>query len=78
MISLFLGAPASRVRRARDLMGTSIQNGLRFFILFGKKYFFIQKLSFIINIPFENVFQTFKVNRLNNATVCETLMLKSI
>ena len=64
MISLFLPAPAPRVRRSWDLMGTSVRNGLRFFLLFGKKYFFIQKSSFIVNNFFGNVFQTLRVTGL--------------
>ena len=48
MISLFLTAPAARVKRAWDLKRTSVRNGLRFFLLFGRKYFFIQKSSFLI------------------------------
>ena len=64
MISLFLAAPAPRVWRAWDLMGTSVRNGLRFFLLFGKKYFFIQKSSFLISNLFGNVFQTLRVTGL--------------
>ena len=33
MISLLLAAPAPRVRRARNLIGTLVRNGLRFFLL---------------------------------------------
>ena len=58
MISAFLAARAPRVRRARNLMGKSVRNGLTFFLLFRKKYYFIQKLSFLINNLFGNVFQT--------------------
>ena len=58
MISLFAAAPAPKVRRERNLMGISVRNGLRFFLLFGKKYYFMQKLSFLINNLFGNVFQT--------------------
>ena len=58
MISLFLAAPALRVRRASNLMGTSVRDGLRFFLLFGKKYYFIEKLTFLIDNLFRNVFQT--------------------
>ena len=76
MISLFLAATAQRVRRAWDLMILSAQNGLRFFLLFGKKYFFIQNLSFLINNVFWKRFSSFKSYRLNNAVVCETPMLK--
>ena len=61
VISLFLAAPAPRVR---DLMGASVRNGLRFFLLFGKMYFFIQKSSFFINNLFRNVFQTLRVTGL--------------
>ena len=41
-----IAAPILRVRRAWNLTGTSVQNGQKFFILFGKKYYFIQKLKF--------------------------------
>ena len=58
MISLFLAAPDPRLRRVRNLTRTSVQNGIRFFLLFGKKYCFIQKLSFLIDRFFGNVFQT--------------------
>ena len=61
IISLFLAAPAPRVRKVWDLMGTSVRDGLRFFLLFGKKYYFIKKLSFLINIFFGNVFLTSEV-----------------
>ena len=41
------------------LWNISIQNGQKFFILFGKKYYFIQKLKFsYYNNLFGNVFQT--------------------
>ena len=39
-------------------MGISVRNWLRFFLLFGKEYCFIEKLSFLINNLFGNVFQT--------------------
>ena len=58
MVFLYLVAPASRVLRAWNLMGTWVRNGLWFFLLFWKNYYFIQKLSFLISIIFENVFQT--------------------
>ena len=51
------------------------------FFCLGKKYYFTQKLSFLINILFKNVFQALGVitlYKLNNATVCETRMIKSI
>ena len=51
------------------------------FFCLGKKYYFTQKLSFLINILFKNVFQALGVitlYKLNNATVCETPMIKSI
>ena len=35
---LFLAALSLRVRRGWNLMGTSVRNGEKFFILFGKKY----------------------------------------
>ena len=57
MISLLLAAPAPRVRRARNLIGTLVRNGLRFFLLLFQ-YFFIQKLGFIFNNLSGNVFQT--------------------
>ena len=69
MTFLFLVAPAPRVRRAWDLIRTSVQNGLRFFLLFGKKCYFKQKLSFLMNNFFGNVFLTYS---FNNSTVCET------
>ena len=59
MISLFLVVPAPRVRRAWDLMRTLVRIGLRFFLSFGKKYFFYR--SFLINNLFGNVFQTLRV-----------------
>ena len=68
-ILLFLVAPAPTVERAWNLMKTSVQNGLRFFLLLVKKYYFKQKLSFLINNFFGNIFLTY---RLNNSTVCET------
>ena len=59
---LFLAAPALRVRRAWNLMGISVWTGQEFFILFGKKYYFIQKLKFsYYNNLLENVFQTSRV-----------------
>ena len=59
-----------------NLMGTSVRNGQQFFILFGRKYYFILKLKFsYYNNIFGKVFH-FKSNRPNNATVCETPMLK--
>ena len=56
MISLFLATLPPRVQRAWNLMGTSVRNGLRFFLLFAKKYCFKLKLSFLINELFRNVF----------------------
>ena len=74
VICVFLVAHAPKVQRAWDPMETSPRNWLSFLILFGKKVnFFKQKPSFLINIPFGNVFQTFRVNKLNNANVCKTL-----
>ena len=61
MISLFLAAPVPKVRRAWNLMWTSVRNGIRFFLLFGKQNYFIQKLSFLINTLFGNVSQTSRV-----------------
>ena len=49
-------APAPGVRKAWDLMGTSVWNGLRLFLLFGKKYCFTEKLNFLIDNLFRNVF----------------------
>ena len=45
-------------------MGISVRNWLRFFLLFGKEYYFIEKLSFLINNLFGNVFQTSGVKSL--------------
>ena len=63
MISLFLTAPVPRalVQRAWNVMGPSMRNGLRFILLFGRKYYFIQKLSFLIINLFGYVFQTSRV-----------------
>ena len=58
MISLFLAAPAPRVQRVWNLTGTSMRNGRRFFLLFRKKHYFIQMLSFLIINLFRNVLQT--------------------
>ena len=50
-------------------MGTSIQNGLRFFICLGKSNFYTEA-KFSYYYPFwERFSQTFRVNRINNATV---------
>ena len=46
MISLFLAAPAPRVRRARKLMGTSLQHGLRSFSLVLEKVLFYTEVKF--------------------------------
>ena len=59
-------------------MGTSIQNGPQGSLFVWEKVLFIPKSGFLINILFGNIFQIFRVNRLNDATVCETLMLKCI
>ena len=56
MISLFLATRPPRVQRAWNLMGTSVRNGLMFFLLFAKKYCFMLKLSYLINELFRNVF----------------------
>ena len=74
MISLLVPLPAPSVRKARKLIGKSVQNGLRFFLLFWKKYFFIQKLNFLINNLFRNVFRTSVV--IGIITLCKTLTLK--
>ena len=58
IIYLFVATLDPRVRRARNLTRTSVQNGIRFFLLFGKKYCFIQKLRFLIDRLFGNFFQT--------------------
>ena len=56
---LFVAAPALSVRRTWNLMGTSVRNGQQLFILFRRKYYFIQKLKFsYYNNIFRNVFQT--------------------
>ena len=57
-MALFLAVPAPRVRRARKLMRKSIRNGLRSFLLLGKKSYFIQMLRFLINNLLRNIFQT--------------------
>ena len=77
MISLFLAAPALTVRRAWNLMGTSVRNGIRFFLLFRKKYSFIQKLKFSYWYTFRKLFQTSGVIGLNNSATFETLKLKT-
>ena len=64
MIFLFLAAPVPRVRRAWNLMGTSVRDGPRLFLLFGKNYCFIQKLNFLLNTLLGNVFQTSGVTGL--------------
>ena len=59
MICFISCSTALRVRRAWNLMATSVRNGQKFFILFGKKYYFIQKLKFsYYNNLFGNAFQT--------------------
>ena len=59
MISLFLVAPALRLRRAKNLFATSVRNKLRFleFFLFFFEGVLFSKLSFLINNLFGNVFQ---------------------
>ena len=72
-----IAAPAPRVRRTWNLMGTSVRNGQKFLLLFWKKSYFIEKLYVFLLITFlETFFSNFKSNRPNNATVCETRMLK--
>ena len=39
-------------------METSARTGLRFFLSFGKKSYFVQRLSFLVDNLFGNVFQT--------------------
>ena len=58
LYSLCLAEPIPRVRGAWNLMGSSIRNGLRFFLLFEKKYHLIQKLSLLINRLLGKVFLT--------------------
>ena len=58
-------------------MGTSVRDGPRLFLLFGKNYCFIQKLNFLLN-TFQEMFSNFRSDRLDNATTWENLMLKSI
>ena len=76
MIFLFLAARPPRVRGAWNLLGTSVRNGLRFFLFLERKYYFIQKLSFLINHRFGNVFQFSWVICSKNTTVWETPRLK--
>ena len=71
MISIFLAAPAPGKRRARNLMKTSVGNGQRFFLFFGKTYYFVQKLSFLINpfvtnAPFLYHLKTYKTLRFSD------------
>ena len=47
-----VAAPGPRVRRAWNLMGTSVRNGRRFFLSFGKKNYFIEKLYVFLLITF--------------------------
>ena len=62
---LFLAAPALEVRKAWNLTGTSVGNGQQFFILFGRKHYFIQKSKFsYYNNIFGKVFQTSGVTGL--------------
>ena len=60
MISLYLAASAPKVQRAWNLMGKSVWNRPTFFLLLGKKYFFIENSSFLINNFFGNVFSNFE------------------
>ena len=55
--------------KSMSLMGTSVRNGKKLFILFGKKYYFIRTLKFSY---YNNLFR-----RVNNGTVFETPMLKN-
>ena len=76
MICSISCSTCSKSTKAWNQMGTSVRNGQQFFILFGRKYYFILKLKFsYYNNIFGKVFH-FKSNRPNNATVCETPMLK--
>ena len=56
MISLFLEVPAQRVRGAWKLMGASVRNGLSFFLLFGKKYYFFRESWVFLLINFSETF----------------------
>ena len=78
MISVFLAATAPRVRSAWNLTGTSVRNELRFFLLFGKKCYFIEMLNFLINKLFRNVFQTSRVIGLTTILHAKLQYLKSI
>ena len=78
MISLFLEAPAPREERTWNLMGASVRNGLVFFLLFWKKYYFIQKLGFLINSHFGNVFPTSGVIALITLLYVKLRCYKSI
>ena len=60
MISRFLTATASRVQKARDLMRTSVE-WAKFLSFVWEKYYFIRKLSFLINSLFGNAFQISRV-----------------
>ena len=60
MISLFLVAPALRLRRAKNVFATSVRNKLRFLSFFFEGVLF-SKLSFLINNLFGNVFQISEV-----------------
>ena len=60
MISRFLTATASRVQKARDLMRTSVE-WAKFLSFVWKKYYFIRKLSFLINSLSGNAFQISRV-----------------
>ena len=77
MISIFFAAAAPKSQRALNLLGTSVQDGLRFFLLFGTNFYFTHKLSFLINTLFGNVLKLQEC-RINKATACATLMLKKI
>ena len=60
LVSWFLWSwsTCSKSTKVWSQIGRSLQNGLRFFLLFGKKYSLVQKLSFLINNFFGNIFQT--------------------
>ena len=59
-----IATPGRRGRRAWNLMGTSVRNERRFFLLFMKNYYFTERLYAFLLITFRNIFQTFKSNRL--------------
>ena len=70
---------ALEVRKAWNLTGTSVGNGQQFFILFGRKHYFIQKSKFsYYNNILGKVFQTSGVTGLITLLYAKLLWLKSI